>query len=122
MWTAVEEGMVLVLPATAVADAWPRLDEGGRAMLEMLLRLPVAVVGALNLNRARLVGEQGGDCHAHAVVCASDRGWPLVTADTVGRRPPPVIWLLRHLCVRSVARRHWRRCTPTSTSSGSTTS
>jgi hypothetical protein len=79
VWTAVEEGMVLVLPATAVAEAWSELDEDGRAVLEVLLRLPVAVVDALDLDRAREVGARGGDCRAHAVVCAGDRGWPLVT-------------------------------------------
>ncbi|MGH3614983.1 MAG: hypothetical protein ACRDRK_20795 [Pseudonocardia sp.] len=81
VWTAVEEGIVLVLPATAVAGAWWELDEGGRFVLEVLLRLPVAVVDPLDLDRARIVGERGGDRHAHAAVCASDRGWPLVTAD-----------------------------------------
>lgn len=82
VWTAVEEGMVLTLPSTAVATAWARLPEKHRPVLQVLLRLPVAVSDDLTAARARAVGELGGDqVHAHALLCARERGWALVTAD-----------------------------------------
>ncbi len=82
VWTAVEESIVLVLPATAVAAAWSHLPEKHHPVLEVLLRLPVSVVDDLDASRARTVGQLGGEQRdAHAVACARDRGWPLVTAD-----------------------------------------
>lgn len=82
VWTAVEEGMVLVVPSTAVAHAWSRLPDKDHDVLEVLLRLPVTVVDELTAARARAVGVRGGDqITAHALLCAHDRGWPLVTAD-----------------------------------------
>ncbi|OLT11686.1 hypothetical protein BJF78_26385 [Pseudonocardia sp. CNS-139] len=82
VWTAVEEGIVLVLPSTAVAMAWAQVPEKDQAVLEVLLQLPVAVPDDLTAARARAVGEHGGEqLHAHALLCARERGWPLVTAD-----------------------------------------
>lgn len=82
VWTAVEEGLVLLLPSTAVAEAWARLVDKDHEVLEVLLRLPVTIVDELTTARARAVGARGGNqIDAHALVCAHDRGWPLVTAD-----------------------------------------
>ncbi|MGH3897608.1 MAG: hypothetical protein ACRDTA_05020 [Pseudonocardiaceae bacterium] len=82
VWTAVEESIVLVLPATTVAAAWSQLPEKHHPVLEVLLRLSVTVVDDLDASRARAVGQLGGEQRdAHAVACAHDRGWPLVTAD-----------------------------------------
>jgi hypothetical protein len=82
VWTAVEESLVLLVPSTAVAAAIARLPAEHRPALDVLLRLPVTVVDDLTAGRARAVGELGGDqLAAHAVACARDRGWRLVTAD-----------------------------------------
>jgi hypothetical protein len=94
VWTAVEEGIVLVVPSTALAAAWARLSDKDHPVLEVLLNLPVSVVDDLDATRARLVGELGGDqLDAHAMLCARDRGYPLVTADAArytGARPAGV--------------------------------
>lgn len=82
VWTAVEEGIVLVVPSTAVAAAWAQLEERDHVVLDVLLRLPVTVVDELTTTRARAVGAVGGDqLAAHALLCAADRGWPLVSGD-----------------------------------------
>lgn len=82
VWTAVEEGIVLVVPSTAIAAALARLPDKNHPVLEVLLDLPVAVVDDLDATRARAVGALGGELlDAHAVLCARDRGYPLVTAD-----------------------------------------
>lgn len=82
VWTAVEEGIVLVVPATAIAAAWAGLSVKDHEVLEVLLRLPVTVVDELTATRARAVGAVGGDqLDAHALLCAGDRGWPLLTMD-----------------------------------------
>lgn len=84
VWTAVEEGLVLAVPSTAIAEAWSELQEKHRPVLEVLLQLPVTVVDDLTAARARAVGTVGGEqLHAHALLCARDRGWPLVTAFAV---------------------------------------
>jgi predicted nucleic acid-binding protein len=83
VWTAVEEGMVLLVPSTAVAEAWARLVDKDHEVLEVLLRLPVTIVDELTTARARAIGARGGNqIDAHALVCAHDRGWPLLTADS----------------------------------------
>lgn len=84
VWTAVEEGLVLAIPATAAAAAWAQLRDKHHPVLEVLLRLPATVIDELTAGRARAVGGLGGELSdAHAVLCARDRGWPLVTADAV---------------------------------------
>jgi len=81
VWTAVEEGIVLAVPSTAVAEAWAGLPDKDQPVLNVLLQLPVTVVDDLE-RRARTVGGLGGtQPEAHALLCARDRGWPLVTAD-----------------------------------------
>ena len=83
MWTAVEEGIVLVVPSTAAGTAWAALGEKDHDVLEVLLRLPVTVVDDLTGARARAVGELGAQPDAHALLCARDRGWAVVTGDAV---------------------------------------
>ncbi len=81
VWTAVEESIVLVVPSTAVAAAWAELADEYRPVLDVLLQLPVTVIDALDESRARAVGELGGpQTDAHAIACAQERGWPLLTA------------------------------------------
>ncbi|WP_232663600.1 hypothetical protein [Pseudonocardia sp. TRM90224] len=82
VWTAVEEGVVLVVPATAIAATWSQLRDKEHPVMEVLMRLPVTVVDELTADRARAVGSLGGELRdAHAVLCARDRCSPLVTAD-----------------------------------------
>jgi hypothetical protein len=87
-------GIVLVVPSTAVAAAWAQLPDKDHPVLEVLLNLPVAVVDNLDAIRARAVGALGGDQpDAHALLCARDRGYPLITADAAryaGIRPAGV--------------------------------
>jgi hypothetical protein len=81
VWTAVEESIVLVVPSTAVAAAWAELADEQRPVLDVLLQLPVTVIDALDERRARAVGQLGGhQANAHAIACAQERGWPLLTA------------------------------------------
>jgi hypothetical protein len=84
VWTAVEEGIVLAVPSTAIAAAWSQLPDKHRPVLEVLLQLPATVVDDLTAARARAVGILGGEqLEAHALLCARDRLWPLVTAASV---------------------------------------
>ncbi len=88
VWTAVEESIVLIVPSTAVAAAWAELAEEHHPVLEVLLHLPVAVLDNLDGARARTVGRLGGhQADAHAVVCAQERGWPLLTAEPARYAP-----------------------------------
>lgn len=82
VWTAVEEGLVLLIPSSATASAWAQLADKDHPVPEVLLELPVTVVDNLDQARARDVGALGEDTlTAHALLCATERGWPLVTAD-----------------------------------------
>lgn len=87
IWTAVEEGLVVLIPSSAIAAAWAQLPDKDHPVLEVLLQLPVTVVDDLDQARARAVGALGGDTlDAHALLCAAQRGWPLVTADAARYR------------------------------------
>lgn len=82
VWTAVEESIVLIVPSTAVAAVWAELAEEHLPVFDVLLHLPVTVIDNLDESRARAVGQLGGhQADAHAIVCAQERGWPLLTAD-----------------------------------------
>ncbi len=83
VWTSVQENIVLVLPSTSVAAAWSGLEDKHRPVLEVLLRLPTAVVDELTTARARTVGDlAAGDLEAaHAATCALERGWALATGE-----------------------------------------
>jgi hypothetical protein len=60
VWTAVEESIVLIVPSTAVAAAWTKLDGEHYAGYEVLLHLPVTVVDNRDESRARTIGQLGG--------------------------------------------------------------
>lgn len=81
-------------PSTAIAAAWAQLPDKDHPVLEVLLDLPVTVVDDLDATRARAVGAFRGDqLDAHALLCAHDRGYPLITADAsryTGVRPPGI--------------------------------
>lgn len=82
VWTAVEADIVLAVPSTALAMAWARIPDKDHDVLDVLMQLYVIVVDDLTVERARAVGMLGGDqVDAHAMLCASDRAWPLVTTD-----------------------------------------
>jgi predicted nucleic acid-binding protein len=81
VWTAVEESIVLVVPSTAIAAALTDLADEHRPVLDVLLQLPVTVIDNLDEARARAISQLGGhQADAHAVACAHERGWPLLTA------------------------------------------
>jgi len=64
-----------------VAAALTELADDHRPVLDVLLNLPITVIDTLDEARARVVGRLGGrQADAHAVACAQDRGWPLITA------------------------------------------
>lgn len=82
VWTAVQESIVLAVPSTAVAAVWATLDVDKYPVLDVLLELHVTVLDPLDGECARAVGLFGGvQTDAHALVCARQRGWPLVTAE-----------------------------------------
>ncbi|MBV9313980.1 MAG: hypothetical protein JO100_09610 [Pseudonocardia sp.] len=70
------------MPSTAVAAVWVELNDDQRLAFDVVLDLPVTVVDNLDQARARAVGKLGGpQIDAHAIACAQQRGWPLLTAD-----------------------------------------
>lgn len=87
VWTAVEEGMVLVVPAAALARCVAALDEFARSALDVLLGLPVTVVDDMAGAQAEEVGQLLAAARTddvalgHAVRCARQRGWPLLAGD-----------------------------------------
>ena len=54
--TAVDQGIVLAVPATALMAAWAALPPSGRPFLGLLPELPVAVVDHLDETSARDAG------------------------------------------------------------------
>lgn len=87
VWTAVEESIVLTIPATALGRSITVLSEKHLPALDVLLNLPVTVVDDLTRRRAYEVGHLLAAAAAndlalgHAVRCAQKRAWPLVTGD-----------------------------------------
>lgn len=92
VWTAVEENVVLAVPAAVLASSVALLGEKHQPALDVLLNLPVTIVEDLTRQRAHEVGQllasasEGDLAIGHAVRCAQDRNWPLVTADAVAAR------------------------------------
>jgi hypothetical protein len=88
VWTAVEEGMVLAVPAAALAAAWARTPAEAHDALAVLLHLPNTVVEPLGATEAQEIGavlaRAGSDDDVRAgqvAACGIRRGWPVVTAD-----------------------------------------
>jgi hypothetical protein len=87
VWTAVQEDMVLAVPAAALASAWARVPAVAQDALGVLLELPNTVVEPLDEAAARQVGTllTGGDTDAvragQVAASAIGRGWAAVTAE-----------------------------------------
>lgn len=88
VWTAVEEGMVLVVPTTALATAWARTPVDRHDALAVLLALPNTVLESFDPTTARQVGLMLGLSPTpdavragHVVACGLRRGWPVVTGE-----------------------------------------
>jgi hypothetical protein len=86
VWVALEESLVLAIPATSLTEAWARADPADHDALEVLLGLPVTVIDPLNATETRPVGEllaraAAADLRAgHVAHVARGRGWPVITA------------------------------------------
>lgn len=87
--SALQVGMVLAVPAAALAEAWSRIEPGSRALLPLFVDRVVVVVEPLRgvdaervgVLAAALPGAGGAQLGiAHSVHVAGARGWPLVTA------------------------------------------
>ncbi|MGH3679738.1 MAG: hypothetical protein ACRDT2_05690 [Natronosporangium sp.] len=87
VWTAVQEDIVLAVPAAALTSAWARTPAGVHDALDVLLGLPNTVVEPLDRDAAGEVGPllAGGDVDAvragQVVHSGIRRGWPVVTAE-----------------------------------------
>lgn len=96
VWVALEESLVLAVPATASAQAWAQADPAGHDALEVLLGLPITVIDPLDAAQTRPVGEllaaaAAVDVRAgHVVHVARRRGRPVITAaaDSLRRLDP----------------------------------
>lgn len=86
--TAVQVGLVLAVPAVALAEAWAEVEPAGRPFLNLLEDRAVVLVDALTDSAARSVGLLVAESDpavrstlgtAHAVQVALTRGWPVVT-------------------------------------------
>jgi len=92
VWTAVEESMVLAVPASALARSVAGLRERDEPALGVLLDLPVTIVDELARQQAYEVGKLLAAAAAddlalgHAVRCARQRGWPLIAGDGAAAR------------------------------------
>jgi hypothetical protein len=85
-WFAVDHGVVLAVPAAALAAAWPTVA-AQREVLNVLLSLPVTVIDPLDDAAATGMGEllaantgvAPDVVAAHVAYSARRRGWPVVT-------------------------------------------
>lgn len=85
VWTAVEEDVVLLVPATALLDARMVVAPVDLEVLDVLLGLHVVILDVLDRDPTLAVAELARthdlEPHAaHAAHCAAERGWPLITA------------------------------------------
>ena len=98
VWHAVDQGVVLAVPAAALAEAWAQTSPKDYDVLRVLLSLPVVVVDAMTaadaVDSASLLGGDGGPAlvaAAHVVRRAQARpGWAIVTdrAETLRAMDP----------------------------------
>jgi hypothetical protein len=101
VWTANETDGVLCIPAAVLAEASASIRATDRDVLAVILGLEVTVVPSLDQAAADAVGhllagagEPGHVAVGHAVYCAIQRGWPLVTSRvTAARALDPTIEL-----------------------------
>lgn len=86
VWVALEENLVLAIPAASLTEAWAETDPGDHDALEVLLGLPVTVVDPLDATQTRPVGEllavvpAAGVRAGHVTHVARRRDWPVITA------------------------------------------
>jgi hypothetical protein len=87
VWVALEESLVLAIPATSLTEAWAQADPASHDALEVLLGLPITVIDPLDAARAAPVGRllaaapAAGELRAgHVAHVARRRGWPVITA------------------------------------------
>ena len=88
---AAVRGIVLLIPAAALSEAWQQLRRAGDdhdGQMRELLASPMIVVEALDAAAAGLAGDvvRGRDIDpdvaaAHVVTCARSRNWPVLSAD-----------------------------------------
>jgi hypothetical protein len=88
VWVALEYGIVLAVPATALMAAWSSVPATDPHPLAVLLDLPVTVVDELDEAAARkaglLVGAStapGALAPGHVAWSAHRRGWPVITGE-----------------------------------------
>lgn len=86
VWTAMDRGVVLLVPSSALTMAAAQLTTKDMPVLEVLLALPVTVPDDLTSVRARTVAEVAAELDAdlataHVVACARERGWPVITGE-----------------------------------------
>jgi hypothetical protein len=83
-WYAVAESAVLVVPATALTEAWAQVAPRHRDALDVLLGLPVTIVTDLGNTQAGPIGQlmagRGDIRVGHVAHTARSRGWPVLTA------------------------------------------
>ncbi|GAA3298592.1 MULTISPECIES: hypothetical protein [Dactylosporangium] len=87
VWHAVDQGVVLAVPAAALAEAWAQTSPKDYDVLKVLLSLPVVVVDELTaadaVDSGALFSGEGGPATvaaAHVVRRAQARpGWAIVT-------------------------------------------
>lgn len=98
---AVAEGIALVVPATALQDAWAALDPDQRIFLDGFEAREVGVAAPLTVEAAHSAGELGAQARgaysttaAHVVSLALQRGWPVLTAD-----PQPLESISPHVLI-----------------------
>ena len=87
---AVELGMTLATPSTALLHAWAAVPPQGRALLELFVDAPAVVVEDLDASVASRAGVRAHTAHeagrfdvgaAHAVDVAITRGLAILTAE-----------------------------------------
>lgn len=90
VWVAVEQGIVLAVPAAALMAAWAALPPSDPDPLDVLLGLPVTVVDPLDEVSAREAAKlaaagvsdpYGCIAAGHVAWSARNRGWPIVTSE-----------------------------------------
>jgi hypothetical protein len=87
VWVALEESLVLAIPATSLAEAWARAAPTGHDALEVLLGLPITMIDPLDAAQTEPVGKLLAAASAaahlragHVVHVARRRGWQVITA------------------------------------------
>lgn len=84
VWVALEESLVLVVPATSLTEAWAQTDPADHDALAVLLGLPITIIDPLDAAQAHDVGQlmtAGVDVRVGQVAhVARSRDWPVITA------------------------------------------